>query len=72
MNNFFKKYGVYINFDQTTFSSFRLRLELSLCMRASLSSNMNGKLSNSKTNVQNYEKLNFLIQKYSNYLNSWS
>ena len=46
------------------FSSFRLRLELSLCMRASLSSNMNGKLSKWKTNVQKYQRLNFLTQKY--------
>ena len=63
MNNFFKKYGVYINFDRTTFSSFRLRLELSLCMRASLSSNMNGKLSKWKTNVQKYQKLNLFDTK---------
>ena len=59
-----KNYQVYINFDRAMFSSFRLRLELSLCMRASLSSHMNGKLSKWKTNAQKYQKLNFLTQKY--------
>ena len=34
-------------------SSLRLRLELSLCMRSLFHSNLPGKLSNCKTNVQN-------------------
>ena len=54
-----------INFEPAKFSSFRLRPELSLCMRSSFHSNLPGKLSKCKTTVQKYQKLNFPTQKNS-------
>ena len=46
------------------FSSFRLRPELSLCMRSSFHSNLPGKLSKCKTTVQNFHTVKILGPKY--------
>ena len=61
-----------INFERPMNSSFRLRPELSLCMRSSFCLNLPRKLSNCKTNVQNIlhiKKLGSKITKLSFNLN---
>ena len=54
-----------INFWLSMNSSFRLRLELSLCMRSLFHSNLPGKLSKCKTTVQNFHTMKILGPKYS-------
>ena len=51
------------NFGLTMFWSFRLRLELSLCMRSSFCSNLPRKLSNCTTNVRNIPNIKKLGSK---------